>query len=98
MSTQDQDQEIGRLVREQAERKHQQVAVQSRLKRIGIAFQQAALFMNGPGDPSQAKQQLSRISSEADLSSVIALIDEDIQLRADIKSAGEHLKRIGIEG
>lgn len=102
MSPQDQDQEIGRLLREHSERNQEYIALGVRLKRIGQILQHASSGLVSVGQPgtsnnlTASRQQLASLVGEIDVSSLLSLIDEHAHLGEKLRVDRETLKPYGV--
>jgi hypothetical protein len=103
MSHQDQDAEIGRLVREHGDRRREYLTISAKLNRIGTALKQASeKLINADaqgysGNTFDAKRVLQGLADEVDMRQLLALVEEHADLTLKLKREQEMLNQYGIE-
>ncbi len=103
MSTEEQDRELGRLLREHGERRQKYIALTAKLNRIGGPLQATAgLLTQAKADvysilPEGAIQNLAPLAGEIDLSALVNLLREYSALGQKLVEERDMLRKYGVD-
>jgi hypothetical protein len=95
--------EIQKLRREYAKRREEYLALSDKLKRLGMALQQATASLLAADDGKDtshseaARETLASVAGEVDLSGITQLLNEHVRLRQRLTADRQTLKEHGIE-
>ncbi len=102
-ASQEQRLEIQRLIREHSERRQAYLALSAKLKRLGLALQQAAANLveadagGYSANSEAAREVLAPVAGEVDLSGITQLLNDHVRLTRLLVADQQTLKKHGIE-